>query len=479
MKRTNAMICAAAIVAGANQAANAGQAGMAIQPNGQPVIGTDPQPAVQDNPEAKQILQACAQAIARARSITFDATHRATGDMAGYLPAVQSGSVKMLRLPLEGVQPAATDRFTLRVNATETSGKGAVVNLDAAFLRGTSEWLDHAAKTLTEVPEGEARGRILQASKYLRPDEFLKDAPLGDLDKMTAALEGTTSIEGVSCEIVLLSRAAGQGTRWTIGVDDRLPRRIETILPADKGELVLDMKNVVVDNSDAPALTREMMRLALPEGYTESRRKAAAKSPPQPLPVPQGNQGSTKPPDDSSHQATPPPPPEPPKPIMAPEFELAVGRAGVLASNASPGTVMPGVGSKVKLADLRGSVVVLDFFGTWTLAAPAWHVELDALVADLAPRGVRFFALNVREKNPDAAVSYMETESHKPTLLMSATEVAKAYGVRVYPATAVIGKDGLLLELVQGSRADADSKRLVQVAIDKALAESSAPIEVK
>lgn len=412
------------------------------------------------DPQAIQILEASSQAIKRARAITYNGHYKPVGGVLQGALGEKRGAVKMLRAPLEGAAPTPDDPFVVLVSGTDLKNQSPI---DAAFHAGTIEWLDRSAKKLIERPalDPAVRNKTTQGSKELRHDEFLKPLPIvHSLDKATAQMGASETIDGVECDAVTITRQPNRTERWYIASTDRFPRRIVTVMPGGNGEIILELASVTVEASDTPSLTPAMMRLALPEGFTEDRRTAP---PPPPRNTNMANPVANPNPNTSQGQATfkpaPPAPPKPPEPVVAPEFDLVVGR----------GVEDVATGTHVKLADVKGGVIVLDFFGTWTLAAPQWHAEFKSLAADNTTKGVKFFTLNVREKSGDAAIAYMEREKVGAPLLMNADAVAKAYGVRVYPATVVIGRDGKIVELIQGSRSGGESKEKVQKAIEKAL----------
>jgi len=423
-----------------------------------------PAPAASD-PQAVQILEACSQAIRQARAITYTGHYKPVGGMIEGALAQKRGSVKMLRVPAEGATPGPEDPFVVLVSAMDLKNQA---QIDASFQSGTIEWLDQTGKKLMERPtlDPAVRNKITQGCKELRQDEFLKPIPIvPTLDKATALMGTSETVDGVECDAVIITRQPNRTERWYIASTDRFPRRIVTVMPGGNGEIILDLSGVIIESSDTPSLTPAMMRLSLPAGFAEDRRTAP---PPAPrstnMANPAANPNPNSQPGHTASKPAPIAPPKPPEPIVAPDFDLVVGR----------GIEGVATGSHIKLADLKGSVVVLDFFGSWTLAAPKWHADLKALASDNSSKGVKFFTLNVREKSGENAIAYMEREKVGAPLLMNADAVAKAYGVRVYPATVVIGKDGKIVELIQGSRSGGESKEKVQKAIEKALGEGEA-----
>lgn len=406
------------------------------------------------NPEAVAILNACSQAIVQARAITYNALHRVEGSLAASLGS-QSGQVTLIR----------DDSNVFAIRLTGVDSKKVETAFDVAYHGSTVEWIDNEERKVFERPSNDpqSRNKLIQASKFLRDDEFLKPVPFQNLDDAVLTLAGTETIDGLPCTIVEIERSAKK-IKWFIAAADHFPRRIVIAMPGSYGEMILNLTGVTIDNQNPPAISPQLARVPVPADFVEDRR-AAPPPPPAHNPVVQPPASSTnieKQNDQPAAIAPVPARPEPELPKVAPDFELTVGRG----PNGEPAE------GKVKLADLAGSVAVLDFFGSWTLAAPAWHAELDTLHADFASQGVKFYCLNVREKNPDAAIAMMNDARNTPALLMSADEVARAFGVRAFPATVVIDKDAKIIEFIQGAREGGESKAKIKDAIERALGQT-------
>jgi peroxiredoxin len=85
-------------------------------------------------------------------------------------------------------------------------------------------------------------------------------------------------------------------------------------------------------------------------------------------------------------------------------------------------------GSTVTLADLRGSIVVLDFWGTWALQSKQSAPEIQALHEKFKDRGVRFVGIAVKERNEEKAAKTFEERGQTYTLVTKGDSAASAYG---------------------------------------------------
>lgn len=65
-------------------------------------------------------------------------------------------------------------------------------------------------------------------------------------------------------------------------------------------------------------------------------------------------------------------------------------------------------GSRLSLASYRGDVVVLNFWGSWCAPCRDEAPALGTLSGKLAPEGVRFVGVDIRDE-PDSALAFMST----------------------------------------------------------------------
>lgn len=84
-------------------------------------------------------------------------------------------------------------------------------------------------------------------------------------------------------------------------------------------------------------------------------------------------------------------------------------------------------GQPVRLSSLRGQVVVLAFVTSWCPYSKAEQPHLAALAGELAPRGVRFLAVDVREDDAGYAKYLERVAMPFPVLRDRDGAVARAY----------------------------------------------------
>jgi cytochrome c biogenesis protein CcmG/thiol:disulfide interchange protein DsbE len=129
-----------------------------------------------------------------------------------------------------------------------------------------------------------------------------------------------------------------------------------------------------------------------------------------------------------------------PSPLVdrpAPEFALPV-----LALETTPDG-LDLTGDTVRLEDLRGDVVVLNFFASWCGPCRIEHRALTRAADRYADRGVRFLGV-VYNDNPEAVRVYVRQLGGQPypALMDPDQRVAIDYGLVGVPETFFIGRDG-------------------------------------
>ena len=124
----------------------------------------------------------------------------------------------------------------------------------------------------------------------------------------------------------------------------------------------------------------------------------------------------------------------------APDFALEVIRAG---DEPSTGALQPG--DTLRSSELRGRVVVLNFWASWCLACRDEHEVLSAAAREYADRGVRFVGVLYNDR-PAAGlewISQMGGQSY-PAVVDPRSRTAIDFGLYGVPETFIIGPDGLV-----------------------------------
>jgi cytochrome c biogenesis protein CcmG, thiol:disulfide interchange protein DsbE len=100
----------------------------------------------------------------------------------------------------------------------------------------------------------------------------------------------------------------------------------------------------------------------------------------------------------------------------------------------------------VSLAELRGEVVVLNFWASWCMECRWEHGDLSRASDIYAPRGVRFFGVmyNDTPANGRAWIREMGGQTY-PALVDAGSRIAVSYGLYGVPETFIIDQDGIVV----------------------------------
>ncbi|HEX8100508.1 MAG TPA: TlpA disulfide reductase family protein [Actinomycetota bacterium] len=96
----------------------------------------------------------------------------------------------------------------------------------------------------------------------------------------------------------------------------------------------------------------------------------------------------------------------------------------------------------IRLSELRGQVVVLNFFASWCRDCRVEHPALGAAWSRFRDQGAVFLGVSFQDRKQDSAAFGRELQTDWPLLEDSGSRTALAYGVYGIPETFFIGKDG-------------------------------------
>jgi cytochrome c biogenesis protein CcmG/thiol:disulfide interchange protein DsbE len=100
----------------------------------------------------------------------------------------------------------------------------------------------------------------------------------------------------------------------------------------------------------------------------------------------------------------------------------------------------------IRLADLRGQVVVLNFWASWCLACRDEHDDLVEIARRYAGRGVRVLGVVYNDFSAPAVQWIRDMGgANYPSLMDERTRVAIDYGVAKVPETFVIDRTGTVV----------------------------------
>jgi cytochrome c biogenesis protein CcmG/thiol:disulfide interchange protein DsbE len=106
----------------------------------------------------------------------------------------------------------------------------------------------------------------------------------------------------------------------------------------------------------------------------------------------------------------------------------------------------------VKLSDLQGEIVVVNFFASWCLQCRAEHEDLVSTANAFADAGVQFVEITYQDSVPEAVAFLDEFGRSESTIYASdrRSRAAIAFGVFGIPETFFINEEGIVVGKIIG-----------------------------
>ena len=99
-------------------------------------------------------------------------------------------------------------------------------------------------------------------------------------------------------------------------------------------------------------------------------------------------------------------------------------------------------GKAIRVADLKGQVVLLDFWASWCIPCRKAFPEIEALGRELEPQGLTVIAVNVDEDQKKMH-AFLEQFPHAMTIAVDPKgSVAEAFKVNAMPSTMILDRAG-------------------------------------
>jgi len=116
--------------------------------------------------------------------------------------------------------------------------------------------------------------------------------------------------------------------------------------------------------------------------------------------------------------------------------------AGDAAQPAPAFSLASRAGAQVSLADLRGQVVMINFWASWCGPCRQEFPALDQIYAKYKPMGFTLVAINVESEKADAERFLGATPVSFPILFDPDNKVSGSYGVNAMPTTVLVDRQG-------------------------------------
>lgn len=355
----------------------------------------------QQSEDAKAALAEATKAIQTVPAVSFDGKKYGTGmlkeiiDCEGKVKVWRKDPAKPAMIHVSGriKQPAAGDKML-------TFMSDGVV----------AQWLEQKNNTKYERSVSDSlTQQEFSLVKQIMPEEFTSAQPFAQVLRMEKLTKlPNDNIKGEVCEIIEGSTADGSRTiTWAIGVADKLPRRME--MATGQGDKKIAMILELTNINTAPKFSDDDFKVAMPTGYIED--KAAS--------VPSSMVNN-------------------PNVAVIPEVDM-----GLSIGTAAPAfSFKDADGKDCSLASMKGSVVVLDFFGTMFKASTIGSATLQAIADDFKGKNVKFVGMACREPNENTAKEYFKTNGLSYTLVPKADSIVTDYKIAGFPSYYIIDGNG-------------------------------------
>lgn len=132
------------------------------------------------------------------------------------------------------------------------------------------------------------------------------------------------------------------------------------------------------------------------------------------------------------------------RPFVGPQRQAGEGPAAELDRQAPDFTAAAVGGEERRLVDLRGQVVLLNFWATWCAPCRLEMPELEQAYRAYRDRGFTVVALNLRETPDEVRAFFRELGLTFPSWLDRGGAITELYRVRGLPTTVVIDRGGLI-----------------------------------
>jgi peroxiredoxin len=143
-------------------------------------------------------------------------------------------------------------------------------------------------------------------------------------------------------------------------------------------------------------------------------------------------------------------------PTPSGDLQALVSRAGLMSLKetlAAPDFTLPLMGGgQVKLSDLRGKAVFVNFWATWCPPCRAEMPSMNRLYDEFKDRGLEFIAVDMQEKPEDVEKFVADGGYTFPVALDQRGSTSMIYGIQSIPTTFIIDKEGNVAAAAIGAR---------------------------
>jgi cytochrome c-type biogenesis protein len=130
-------------------------------------------------------------------------------------------------------------------------------------------------------------------------------------------------------------------------------------------------------------------------------------------------------------------------------------------------------GKPLKVSELRGQVVLLNFWATWCVPCRSEIPSLNAMHRDLSGRGFRVIGVTTND-SAELVRDYQKEVKQDYTVALGDDGVAGRYSVGVLPTTFIIDRQGRIRHKIIGEKSRAQFEALINPLLDEPPATAAA-----
>ena len=128
---------------------------------------------------------------------------------------------------------------------------------------------------------------------------------------------------------------------------------------------------------------------------------------------------------------------------------------GSAVQTGGPAPQLEGVdleGRPLRLADLRGQVVLLNFWATWCIPCLEEIPDLERVASTLVPRGAQVVGANVDADDPTRLAAFAREHGITYPVVIATPRDVETYRLTVIPTTFLIDQQGVVRQRYRGPR---------------------------
>ncbi len=130
-----------------------------------------------------------------------------------------------------------------------------------------------------------------------------------------------------------------------------------------------------------------------------------------------------------------------------------VSAGGVVGNMAPDFTLTDMQGQQVSLSQLRGKVVLLNFWATWCPPCREEMPSMEQLHREFGSKGLVILAVNVEKNGRQVVEQFLQRTPYSFPILIDDKNVAQnTYGVFRFPESFLIDRNGVITEKIIGGR---------------------------